>query len=165
MGNKDITSMRGTIEFLRETGDLLVIDKEVDPILEISGIEKALEGGPPILFEKIKGYPGIRDCGNLIAREETVAQIFDVADPRKVKFKCHQAIRKPIPPRVVEKAPCQEVVITDNIDVMGTMPIIKHSERDIGRILGAANIMLSGKYFDGGSELVFKRMHFRGKDW
>jgi 4-hydroxy-3-polyprenylbenzoate decarboxylase len=165
MGKKDITSMRGTIEFLRGEGDLLVIDKEVDPILEISGIEKALEGGLPLLFENIKGYPGVRDVGNLLATEETAAKIFDVTEPRQVKFRCHQAIRKPIPPRVVEQAPCQEVVITDNIDVMATLPIIKHSEQDIGRILGSANVLVTGKYFDNGSEIVFKRMHFRGKDW
>ncbi|MFC2008209.1 UbiD family decarboxylase domain-containing protein [Chloroflexota bacterium] len=165
MGKKDITSIRGTIEFLREQGELLVIDKEVDPILEIAGIQKALEGGLPILFENVKGYPGIRDVGNLIAREETAAKIFDVADHRKFKFKCHQALKNPLPPSVVKDAPCHEVIITDDIDVPATLPIIKHSEHDIGRILGSANILLSGEYFDNGSELVFKRMHFRGKDW
>ncbi len=165
MGKKDVTSMRGTLDFLREQGELLVIEKEVDPILEMSGIEKALEGGLPILFENIRGYPGIRDIGNLFAREETAAKIFDVADHRKLKFKCHQAIKNPIQPRVVREAPCQDIVITDKIDVMATLPVIKHSERDIGRILGSANILLTGKYFDNGSEIVFKRMHFRGKDW
>jgi 4-hydroxy-3-polyprenylbenzoate decarboxylase len=165
MGKKEITSMRGTIEFLKEQGELLVIDKEVDPILEISGIQKALEGGLPILFENIKGYPGIRDIGNLIAREETAARIFDVADHRKLKFKCHEALKNRISPRVVKEAPCQEAVVTDNIDVAAALPIIKHSEHDIGHILGSANILLSGKYFDNGTEIVFKRMHFRGKDW
>ncbi len=165
MVKRDNTSMRGAIDILREGKDLLVIDKDVDPILEISGILKALDGGPPILFEKIKGYPGVRNIGNVISKEETAAKIFDVADPRKMKFKCHEAIRKPIPTREVIQAPCQEVVITENIDVMKTLPIIKHSEKDIGRILGSANILLGGKYFDGGNEVVFKRMHFRGKDW
>ena len=50
MVQKDITSMRSTIEFLKEQDEILVVDGEVDPIYEIAAIEKALENGPAILF-------------------------------------------------------------------------------------------------------------------
>jgi 4-hydroxy-3-polyprenylbenzoate decarboxylase len=43
--------------------------------------------------------------------------------------------------------------------------VIKHSEVDGARILGGGNVFITGKYFHGGSELSFKRMHFKGKDW
>ena len=48
--------MRNTIKFLREHDDIWVVTKEVDPIYEIAGILKALDGGPALLFETIKGY-------------------------------------------------------------------------------------------------------------
>ena len=33
--------------------------EQVDPIYEVAGIQVALEEGPAILFENIKGYPGV----------------------------------------------------------------------------------------------------------
>ena len=165
MDQKQRCSMRGTIDFLKERDQVLTIKGEVDPIYEISGIERALEGGPALLFENIKGYPGVRDVGNVFSCMERMAGIFAVEDPKQLKFKCLEAMKHPLPPKVVDEAPCQEVVITENIDVLQTLPIIKNTERDGGRILGGGNTFLSGQFFRGGTHVSFNRMHFRGKDW
>ncbi len=165
MPGKDITSMRGTIDFLMEQGEVLAVKGEVDPIYEISGSEKAFENGPVWRFENIKGYPGVRDVGNVFSREERVAGIFDVASAKELKFKCLEALKNPITARLVEEAPCQEVVITEDIDVSTILPIIKHTEEDAGRILGGGNTFVSGHHFRNGTHLSFNRMHFRGKDW
>ncbi len=161
---KKTRDLRGTIEFLKTEGELIEVEGEVDPIYEIAGIQKAFENGPALLFKNIKGYPNVRNIANLFSRVDRAARIFGVEDPKKLKFRCLDAIRKPIPPKVVEDAPCQEVIIKTGIDVMGTLPIIKHTERDGGRILGGGIILISG-IRDRGSELCFKRMNFRGKDW
>ena len=165
MTKKDITSLRGTIEFLKEQNEILVIKGEVDPIYEISGIQRSLENGPALLFENIKSYPWARDVGNLFSRRERIARMFDIASVREITLKCREAIKKPLPPRVVKEAPCQEVVITKDIDVMATLPIIKHTEKDPARILGGGNTFISGEYFGDGTHVSFNRMHFRGKDW
>lgn len=165
MSKKDTTSIRGTIEFLEQEGELLTIKEPVDPIYEIAGIQKALEEGPALLFENIKGYPEVRNVGNVFSRLDRIAKILGVSDPRKAKFKGLEALRKPIPPKIVNEAPCQEVVITKDIDVEATLPILKHSERDGGRVLGGGVDFVSGKYCDGGTEICFKRMLFRGKNW
>ena len=165
MAKKDISSMRSTIEFLKSQGEVLVTETEVDPICEISGIQKSLDNGLVLVFENIKGYPGVRTVGDVFGTDQRVAEIFDLNDGRKLKFKCLEAMRNPIKPEVVKEAPCQEVVVTDGIDVMATLPIIKHTERDGARILGCGNPLVSGKYFRGGFDISFKRMHFRGKDW
>jgi UbiD family decarboxylase len=57
VGKKDVTSMRGALEYLDSRNEVLHVKEEVDPIYEIAGIEKSLEKGPILLFEKIKGYP------------------------------------------------------------------------------------------------------------
>ena len=56
MSAKDITSLRGAIQFLKDQGELLIIKNEVDPIYEIAGISKALDGGFPIFFENFVKY-------------------------------------------------------------------------------------------------------------
>ncbi|MDP2719577.1 MAG: UbiD family decarboxylase, partial [Dehalococcoidia bacterium] len=84
---------------------------------------------------------------------------------KKIKFNCHQAMKKPLPYAEVSYAPCQELVLTENIDVERMLPIIKHSEADGARILGGGNVLVTGKYHHGGTEVSFKRMHFRGSDW
>jgi 4-hydroxy-3-polyprenylbenzoate decarboxylase len=165
MSQRDITSLRGTIRFLEEQNQLLAVKGSVDPLLEISGMQKALEGGPPLLFENIKDYPGTRNVGNIFANTGVVAKIFGVADPKKAKFRCLEAMKNPVAPRVVSDAPCQEVVITDNVDVIATIPILKHTEWDGGRILGGGHTLIRGEYFGGGSHMSFNRTSFRDKDW
>lgn len=165
MAKKDISSMRSALEFLMAEGDVLEIKEEVDPILEISGITKSFDGGPVLLFEKIKGYPEARDVANVFASEGIYPKLFNASNDKEMMRAAHNALLNPIPPRVVTEAPCQEVVITDGIDVLASVPILKHTEEDAGRILGGLNVLISGKYFDGGFEISFKRTHFQGKDW
>jgi 4-hydroxy-3-polyprenylbenzoate decarboxylase len=161
MKEKDITSMRATIDFLKSEGEVLVVENEVDPIYEISGIQKSLDNGPTLLFENIKGYPSARNVGNVFATDERIAKIFDVNNGRNMKFKCLDAMKNPIKPKIVDVAPCQEVVITENIDVMASIPIIKHTEKDGAHVLGSGNPLLSGKYFRNGYDISFKRMVFK----
>lgn len=157
--------LRGTIEFLREQEGLFTIKEEVDPIYEIAGIIKELDGGPTLLFERIKGYPRVRNIANIFSRREAIAAMFGIPGPDQIMKRCHQAIKHPLPPGIINEALCQEVLITEDIDVFSVLPIIKHTEEDAGRILGGLHVLVTGEYFDGGSEISFKRMHFQGKDW
>ncbi len=164
MADRNITSLRSTLDFLDREGELARVSQPVSPILEIAGIEKALENGPALLFENIEGYPGVRDAGNIFARKERLARIFGAEKPGQVKFQCVEALRHPLPPREVKAAPCQEVVVTQNIDVMATLPILLHTEKDGGRIMGGGNTLVGPKYFRGGYHVSFNRMNFRWKD-
>jgi UbiD family decarboxylase len=163
MKGKTVTSMRDVFGWFKE--DFIVIDEEVDPIYEIAGIQKALDGTYALMFNNIKGYPRVRCIGNVLARTDRLAKMFGVEDDRKLKFKCLDAIKHPIPPQVVESAPCQEAVITNNIDLMGMLPVLKHSTRDGARVLSSGVYLVSGEYFRDGMCVSFKRTHFRGKDW
>ncbi len=165
MSKKDITSVRGALEYLDSKGEVLHIKQEVDPIYEIAGIQKALDGGPAVLFENIKGYPDFYNVGSILSRRERIADLYDEDDPIRLKFRFRDALKKPLPPKIVDDAPCQEVVTTKNIDVLAMLPIIKHGEQDAGRILGGGIQLLMGPYFDGGTNVSFNRIHFRGKDW
>ena len=43
MPKKNITSLRGTIEFLKELDEILVTDVEVNPELEVAAVQKHLD--------------------------------------------------------------------------------------------------------------------------
>lgn len=164
MAKNKAASMRDAVEYLDRKNDVQHIHKEVDPIYEIAGIQKAFDKGPVLCFDNIKGYPNFRNIGNFFSRRDRLADLFET-DPMNLKFKFMQALKKQLPTSVVDKAPCQEVVVTDNIDVLSYLPIIKHTGRDAGRILGSGIQLLMGPWFDGGSHVSFNRIHFRGKDW
>src|SRR5207302_966293 len=61
--------LRHAIEWLKSEGDLIETDKEVDPDLEITGIQKQLDGGCPILFNNIKPALTVGSGNGLIAGE------------------------------------------------------------------------------------------------
>jgi len=157
--------LRETLKFLAARDHLVVVDSEVDPNLEIAGIEKALDNGPAFLFENLKGFPRARAAGNVLARMEMVAAMFGVSDHRKLKFKCLDAIKSPLPPVIADYAPSQQVVVTQNIDVPATLPIIKHTRDDAGRILGGGVVLFADPELGKTSDITFRRMHFRGKDY
>ena len=162
---KDISSLRGAVEYLSKQGQVTTIKGKVDPIYEAVGIAKALDGGPVLHFENLKGYPGKSYVVNLYSKIERICELFDTKDYKELKLKCLNAIRNPIPPKLVEKAPCQDVVITDNIDLMATFPVLKYTEDDSGRIFGGGNPLVTGRYFKNGSCIGFHRMFFAGKDY
>jgi len=165
MGKRNVTTIRDTIDFLKDQDEIMTIGGEVDPIYEIAGIQKSADGSFAMLFDSIKGYPAARCIGNLFATKQKIAKMFGVNDARKLKFRCLEAIKNPVPPRAVSEAPCQEVVIDHDIDVLATLPLIKHSERDCGRLLGGGNTLVMGGHDDHGSHISFNRMNFRGRDW
>ncbi len=162
---KDAASMRGSLEYLDSRNAVVHVKEQVNPILEIAGIQKALEKGPILMFENIKGYQNFRGLGNLFGRREPIADLFDIDDPNRIKFNFVEALRNPLPPKMVKDAPCQEVVITKNIDVLKTLPVLKHTEEDAGRIMGAGNQLLCNVYRKGDTNISFNRIHFRGKNW
>src|SRR5206468_3283693 len=116
---KDVTSLRSALEWLDTQGDVLQTDVEVDPDLEITGVQKHLDGGPVVLFNNVKGKPHARAVTNLLADMHVVDKLFDFQDPRERTKRIAHAMTHPLKPREIPQAeaPCQEEVITDDLDV------------------------------------------------
>ena len=116
---KDITSLRSALEWLSSQGDVLTTDVEVDPDLEITGVQKHLDGGPVVLFNKVKGKPHARAITNLLADMNVVDKLFGYKTPQERTRKIAYAMTNPLKPVDVSQneAPCQEEVITDDLDV------------------------------------------------
>ena len=77
---EEIRDLRGAIEWMNKEGDIIITEKEVDPNLEITGIQKQLDGSCPILFENVKGKPKNRCITNLFGDMNVINKMFGWKD-------------------------------------------------------------------------------------
>ena len=108
-----LRDLRGTIDFLKQEGDIIETDVEVDPDLEITGVQKHLDGGCPILFNNVKDKPNHRAITNLFADQGIMCKMFGVNNMQEMTLAIANAIRNPLPPVIVDSkdAPSHEEVI------------------------------------------------------
>lgn len=160
---EEMRTLRGMIEWLREEGKLLETDVEVNPDLEITGIQKSLDGSLPILFNNIKGYPYARAVTNLFTDMDILNRMFGWEDAKDRTGKLAYALTHPIPPVEVpqEEAASQEEVITDDLEVNKHVVAIRHTELETEMTIGSGNSVVVGPYFHGGSHIGYNRMNAR----
>src|SRR6185437_7313611 len=121
--------LRTTLEWLREQGDLIETDKPVDPDLEVTGLQKHMDGGCPVIFNNVKGKPNHRVLTNLFGDINVINKMFGWKDdPDRVR-NIARAFRKRLPPVEIgqKEAPCQEVVIENPKNVNDYMVPIRHT--------------------------------------
>ncbi len=160
---KDITSLRTALEWLEAEGDVITTDVEVNPDLEITGVQKHLDGGPVILFNNVKGKPHARAVTNLFANMQIVDKMFDWPTPQERTRKLAHALTHPLKPVEIpqSEAPCQEEVITDDLDVNKYITAIRHTALETELTIGSGNSVVCGPYFEGGTHIGYNRMNFR----
>ncbi|HXG51133.1 MAG TPA: UbiD family decarboxylase [candidate division Zixibacteria bacterium] len=160
---EEIRDLRSAIEWLKKEGDLIVTDKEVDPNLEITGIQKQLDGGCPILFNNVKGKPYHRCITNLFGDMNVINKMFGWKDHTDRTRKLAYALTHPIPPVVVDSkdAPVHEEIYEKPAEVNEFVVPIRHTDIEPELTVGSGNRLVSGEYFNGGTDLGYNRMNFR----
>ena len=160
---KDVTTLRGALDWLRATGNLIETDKEVDPDLEITGLQKQFDGGPCMLFNNVKGKPYARAITNLFGDIRVIEQMFGWKNSEERVKKVARAFEKPLKPVEIpqSEAPVQEEVITKDLDVNKWITAIRHTELETELTIGSGISCIIGDYFDGGSHIGYNRMNFR----
>ncbi len=134
------TDVRQFMEALRKTGDIVHIKQEVDWDLEIGAIgRRACETeSPAILFENIRDYPGHRIFAGMLGTFRRVAIALDLAPDAPIPdiyAEYARRIEKPIKPKVVENAPCQENVVLEKDVDLYELPTPYLHEGDGGRYI------------------------------
>jgi len=160
---KDVRSLRAALAWLETQGDLLTTDVPVDPDLEITGLQKHLDGGPVVLFNNVKGKPHARVITNLFSDINVVDKMFGFTSPMDRTRKIASAMNKPLKPVEIPQsdAPCQEEVITDDLDVNKYIFPIRHTHLESEITIGSGNSVVEGDKFWGGSHIGYNRMNFR----
>ncbi|MEJ8799005.1 UbiD family decarboxylase [Trinickia caryophylli] len=143
-----VYDLRSALQLLSDIpGELVQTDTEVDPTAELSGVYRYVgaggtcqrptrRGGPAMVFNKVKGFPGFRVTIGLVGSRKRVGKLLG-CEPQKLGFLLKDAVQNPIPPVVVgkDKAQCQEVVhlATDpNFDLRTLLPAPTNTEEDAG---------------------------------
>jgi UbiD family decarboxylase len=158
--------LRSTLQWLRQQGDLIETDKEVDPDLEVTGLQKHMDGGCPVLFENVKGKPNHRVVTNLFGDMNVINKMFGWKNDAERVRKLAAALRKPLKPEIMEQkdAPVQRHVIRKPKDVNKWVVPIRHTTYEPELTVGSGIRCISFDQFDGGTDLGYNRMNFRWGD-
>ena len=149
------TDLQTFVAELEQRGWLKRITAEVDPILEITAITDRVTkaSGPALLFERVKGSPwpllintfgtrermclalGCTDFDELAARVKALLKPeIPTTLLQKLKKLPELAQLGSLPPRIVKRGVCQEIVHTDDADLF-TLPALKCWPEDGGRYI------------------------------
>lgn len=179
--------LREFIALLERRGQLKRISAEVDPYLEMTEIcDRTLRaGGPALLFENPKGY-SIPVLGNLFGTAERVALGMgqeSVSALREVG-KLLAFLKEPEPPkglkdaweklpifkqvlnmspRVLSKAPCQEVIVAGDAVDLDVLPIQTCWPGDVGPLVTWPLVVTRGPHKER-QNLGIYRMQKIGKN-
>jgi 2,5-furandicarboxylate decarboxylase 1 len=151
-------TLRSFIDILQKKGELTRITKPVSTEYEIASIIDAL-GEKPVFFEKVKeSYMPV--VAGLISSKDLIARAIDAAKLDLLP-KLSAAIEKPLPPRLVEKAECQELVGRD-VDLT-KLPIMKFTDKDGGRYIDSAVVIVKDPE-TGNRNMCFHRLMLKDKN-
>jgi 4-hydroxy-3-polyprenylbenzoate decarboxylase len=163
--------LRDWIKKLDKSGELLRIRESVDPILEMAEIADRVSksghkgdkhhppGGPALLFENVKGYPGasvlmnqfgserrmklaldIDSSGSLDEIASRIREFMEIKSPEgfldKLKMLPKLAEAGSFFPKLIESkdAPCKQVILRDNFSVLD-FPVLQCWPLDGGRFI------------------------------
>ncbi|MGH7906426.1 MAG: UbiD family decarboxylase [Candidatus Binataceae bacterium] len=158
-----ISDLRSTLEWLRGEGDLIETDKEIDPDLKITGIQKHLDGSCPIVFNNVRGKPKHRVVTNVFADTAVINKIFGWKGDAQRTQKLAHAFSHHIKPIEIDskEAPVQRVVIEKPQAVNDYMVPIRHTDLEPEFTVGSGIRVISGEHFEGGTDVGYNRMNFR----
>ncbi len=120
--------LRDFLSKLEKDNELIHIKKEVSINYEISNIIYSLNE-KPVVFDRVKGFDFPIFAG-ITSNRDVIAKGLGITKD-KLLFKLVESLRNPSDPEMVDKAPCQEVVIKE--PDISKLPLLYHLEGDGGR--------------------------------
>ncbi len=152
------TAFRSVIRRLHEAGRVMRVRSPINPHLDLPAFVKNRDGDLAIFFEQVEGWE-VPVCCNLLASRENALVALGV-DLHGLRAAVQRAIDHPIPPVEVEKGRCQEVVVTDGIDLGAMFPVPFHMPVDSGRFVTGGIVITK----DGGGvrNASFHRLQLLG---
>lgn len=159
-----MTSLRAFLASLPEDQILRIkapLDLDYTPTGIVLELEKRQQF-PMLYIEQPQGFD-MPVVVNLFADRRRIAQMVGAASPADFNETWLRAESNPMPAKIVDAGPVQEVVITgDQIDV-GELPISRHFEQDAGRYIGSG-ILVCKDPDTGVRNLSYQRLQMKGKD-
>ncbi|WP_373699557.1 UbiD family decarboxylase [Neisseria dentiae] len=176
--SNQVHDLRSALAFLQTLpGELVSTDVEVDPTAELSGVYRYVgaggtckrptkKNGPAMVFNNVKGFPGIRVAIGLVGSRKRVGQFLN-CPPEHLGFLLKDSVQKPIPPVLKQGAPeCQEVVhlATDpDFDLRTLLPAPTNTIEDAGPYF-TMGLCYASDPETGESDVTIHRLCVQSKD-
>jgi 2,5-furandicarboxylate decarboxylase 1 len=128
---------RDCLRELEDAGELVRLKKAVDP-RHLSAL--MAQSPHATLFEKIAGYPDWRAAGAVLSTRKRLAIAMGCSESA-IATRFEDGIRRPIDARLVDQAPCQDVVLTgDEVDLT-RLPLPMMHVKDGGPYISATLVV------------------------
>jgi UbiD family decarboxylase len=150
-------NLRDFLSTLEKDNELIRIKKEVSTNYEIASIMYSLNE-KPVIFENVKGFD-FKIFSGITSNRDVIAKGLGTTK-EKLLFKLVNALRNPKPPKMVDEAPCQEVIIK-NPD-LDKLPLLIHLPGDGGRYATATVATIKDP--DTGRNVSYHRLMQIGKN-
>jgi len=150
-------NLRDFLSKLEQENNLVRVKKEISVKYEIANVIYSLDE-KPVIFENVKGYDFPVFAG-ITSDRDVIAKGLDTTKD-KLLFKLVKALQNPKEPEIVDKAPCQEIVIKD--PDLNKIPLLYHLDGDGGRY-GSATVSTI-KDPDTGRNVSYHRLMEIGKN-
>ena len=134
------TRFRSALARMAMHGRIRAYTARADAHLEIAAIMKELDGGPALVFTDVAGH-AIPIVGNLLSCQANCEAAFGI-DFNGIRELIGRALGAPKPPVLMEKAPTQERVHLENIDLPAMLPALRHTAADAGRFVTAGTVIV-----------------------
>ena len=157
-------SMRGLLAALESTEQLHRIKRSVDARFEIASVLSLRQNGPAQLFEHV-GNNAIPVVANILNSRERIARGLGIAR-NDLHAYCLDAVRHPILPAMVVRAPAHDVVLQSELDLGQLLPVPTWFEREGGPYItagvivakdpetGRRNVSIARLRLEGGARLM-----------
>src|SRR3990172_11839722 len=97
--------LRAVLKKVEKEGEVIHVEREVDPLIEIPAVVKSLADLrkiPALLFENVKGYPNVRGLAAFFGdRTRVLRSLGKPLDPVVWNELCIKELDNPIAPRLV----------------------------------------------------------------
>lgn len=133
------TSFRAGLKRMQQAGRVDTYAHEADTEYQIAGMMKKLDGGPSLLFPRVKGF-AFPVLGNMLSCRENCEAAFGV-DYKGIRQFVGRALGNPVPPVLVSKAPVHEKVHKE-FDIGKLLPVLRHTDGDSGRFITAGIVIV-----------------------
>ena len=173
-----IYDLRSALEFLKALpGELVSTNVEVDPIAELSGVYRHVgaggtcmrptkKNGPAMMFNKVKGYPGIRVAIGLVGSRKRVGQFLN-CEPDRLGFLLKESVRSPIAPVLTTEKPAYQEVVhlasDPDFDLRTLLPAPTNTIEDAGPYF-TMGLCYASDPDTGESDITIHRLCVQGRD-
>ena len=124
--------LRGFIAYLRQRGEVVEVEEALSVRYEIAAAIKSIadKNSGVAIFNQVKGYDMVV-VGNLLGEKRRLAMAMGVEESDLAEAYLKRR-KKQIKPELVERGPVKENILSGEIDLIKTIPVLTHHEKDAG---------------------------------